>query len=72
MVTTQVIAKVSVADLLTTSNLVRQSILPEVLALKIPASVKAPVASPGSNVEVYVITPGESFTAASKASRLPT
>ena len=41
--------------LLTAGNVVRQSIVPPDEALKIPASVTAPVPVPAGNVAVYVI-----------------
>ena len=47
---------VSAAALLTTSNVVRQSIVPAELSLKTPASTIAPVDVPGENVAVYVTT----------------
>jgi len=49
-----VIAIESPAALLTTGNVVRQSIEPIVLSLKIPASVIAPVPVPAGKVAVAV------------------
>lgn len=52
MVIVQVIVTLSSAPLLTAENTVRQSIVPPELALKTPASVKAPVPVPAANVHV--------------------
>jgi hypothetical protein len=50
-----VIVIVSDAPLLITAKTVRQSIVPDVEALKIPASVNAPVATPAPNDATYAI-----------------
>jgi len=47
---------VSSAPLLMTANTTRSSMVPAVAALNTPASVMAPVASPGSNVVSKVKT----------------
>jgi len=44
------------APLLTTAKTVRQSMSPEELALKRPASVNAPVPSPAANVATYAMS----------------
>ena len=51
----QVIVMVSNAPLLITAKTVRQSIVPDVEALKMPASVNAPVATPAPNVATYAV-----------------
>jgi hypothetical protein len=51
----QVMVIVSDAPLLITAKTVRQSIVPDVEALKMPASVNAPVPTPVPNVATYAV-----------------
>jgi len=70
-VTDQEILMVSPAALLTTEKVVLHSMTPALEALKIPASVIAPVPTPGPNDAVYVTVLATAEALPEKACRDP-